>query len=326
MRAARIIGVGGYLPQNVVSNDDLAKTLDTSDEWISTRTGIKSRHFAADGETTSEMAVKAARRCLESADKSPKEVGMIIVSTVTGDLTFPSVAVLVQRALGVTGGAAFDVQAACAGFIYGLSIANNAIRLGECESALVVGAEMISKIINQRDRSTAVLFGDGAGAVLLQADEKAASPRGIPTRGILAVRLHADGDAVDILKTDGGVSSNNQVGVLTMNGREVFRRAVTHLTSVSKGVIADAGLSLSDVDWLIPHQANRRILDMVRRNLNIAEERVVCTIAEHANTSSASIPLALSHQLRKGLIKPGQLLLIQALGGGLAWGAAAVRW
>lgn len=323
MISARIIGVGGYLPQNVVSNDELAKTLDTSDEWISTRTGIRNRHLAAADETTSQMAVAAARRCLANADKKPTDIGMVIVATVTGDFTFPSTAVLVQRALGISGIPAFDVQAACAGFIYGLATANNVIRLGECKTALVIGAEMISTIIDKKDRSTAVLFGDGAGAVLLQG-EKTADAKS--RRGILAVRLHADGGDMEILKTNSGVSTDNKVGVLTMNGREVFRRAVTHLTSVSKEVIAAADLELADVDWLIPHQANKRILDAVRRNLNIDEEKVVCTIGDHANTSSASIPLALNHQLRKGLIKPDQLLLIQALGGGLAWGGAAVRW
>ncbi len=320
---ARIIGVGGYLPQKVVSNDDLSETLDTSDEWISSRTGIRRRHFAAESETTSQMAVIAARRCLGDAGFPAAELEMVVVSTVTGDYTFPSVATLVQRELGCCGGPAFDVQAACAGFIYGLSIANNAIRNGDCKSAMVVGAEIISKIIDKKDRSTAVLFGDGAGAVLLRAEETNASPA---PRGVLATRLHADGSDVDILKTDGGVSTNNKSGVLTMNGREVFRRAVGHLTSVSKETAAAAGVELEQIDWLIPHQANKRILDMVRDNLNIPPQKVVCTIDDHANTSSASIPLALASQLQKGLIKPNQLLLMQALGGGLAWGAALVRW
>ena len=337
---ARITACGAYLPPKIVTNNDLAKIVDTNDEWIATRTGIRQRHYAADSQTNSQMASAAGRNCLNNASVKPAEVDMVIVSTVTGDLTFPSTAILVQRELGIGVCPAFDVQAACAGFIYGLSLANNAICNNQCKKVLLIGSELMMSIIDKTDRSTSILFGDGAGAVLVEADtDKATSkttskaigktqPKTHPKthQGVLSVCLKADGRWADILKSDGGPSTNQQVGKLTMNGREVFRRAVDNLTSVSKQAVSEANLTMPDIDWVVPHQANKRILDMVGRNLEIPEQKVACTIADHANTSSASIPLALNHYLSKGLIKRDQLLLMQALGGGLTWGASVVRW
>lgn len=323
-RRSRIIGHGGYLPSSVVSNGDLvARGVDTSDEWIVQRTGIKFRHLAAEGEATSDLAIAAARAALANADVGAETLDAVIVATTTPDLTFPATATRVQAALGAHGAFAFDLQAVCAGFIYALSVADSLILAGRARRVAVIGAETMSRILDWNDRATCVLFGDGAGAVILDAEEGAGTPA---DRGVLAVRLRADGRHLDLLKTDGGPSTTGSVGRIRMSGQEVFRHAVVNLSGVVDEVLGSVGLGHDAVDWLVPHQANRRIIDGIARKLKLPTERVVLTVDRHGNTSSASIPLALSEAAGDGRIKPGDLVLMEGIGGGLAWGAALVRW
>ncbi|OHC74515.1 MAG: 3-oxoacyl-ACP synthase [Rhodospirillales bacterium RIFCSPLOWO2_12_FULL_58_28] len=316
---ARIIGCGSYLPDRILGNDELSSMVDTSDEWIVSRTGIRQRHIAADGQFTSDLAVKASSRALENAGISADEVDLIIVATTTPDNTFPSVATKVQAKLGLEKGAAFDIQAVCSGFIYGLAVADNFIKAGQAETVLLVGAETFSRIIDWQDRSTCVLFGDGAGAVVLRA-------AGNDGRGILSTHLHSDGRHGDLLYADGGPSSTMTVGHVRMSGREVFRHAVACLAEIVNEALDANGLKCSDIDWLVPHQANKRIIDGTARKLGIPMDRIVVTVDRHANTSAASIPLALDEAVRDGRIRPGHLVLMEALGGGLTWGASLVRW
>jgi 3-oxoacyl-[acyl-carrier-protein] synthase-3 len=317
------LGCGAFLPANVVSNADLAKRVDTSDAWITDRTGIRQRHMAADGEMTSDLALAAAKRALANADVSVDAVDMVIVATTTPDETFPSTATRVQARLGMTRGAAFDIQAVCSGFIYGLSVADNFIRGGAARTILVIGAETMSRILDWNDRTTCVLFGDGAGAVVLQAAEGDGTNT---DRGILNTKLFSDGRLHDLLYTDGGVSSTRTAGHLRMQGREVFKHAVTNIAAAIEASTQAAGITPADIDWFVPHQANQRILDGTARKLHIRPERVISTIADHGNTSAASVPLALSVGLQDGRIKRGDLVLMEAMGGGFTWGAALLRW
>lgn len=317
---ARILGTGSYTPANAVSNEELAKTVDTNSEWIIKRTGIKSRFYAAKDETTSDMALQAAKKALEAANVSPSELGGIIVATTTPDLTFPSTAALLQAKLGIeTQCMAFDVQAVCSGFVYALATANGFFKAGQSKPMLVVGAEKMSALMDWNDRTTCVLFGDGAGAVVLGASDNAKD-------GILSVHLHADGRHCDLLKTSGGPSTNGAKGYLTMEGREVFKFAVEAMSSVVKESLQDNNMSPSDIDWLVPHQANIRIIESTAKKLDMPMEQVVLTVAEHGNTSAASIPLALDAAIRDGRIQRGQTLLLEAMGGGFTWGAALIRY
>jgi 3-oxoacyl-[acyl-carrier-protein] synthase-3 len=320
---SRIVGVGGYLPERVVTNHELAARLDTSDEWIVERSGIRQRHIAAEGQKTSDLALAAAQRALESAKLTGNDVDLLIIATATPDNTFPSTASRVQASLGMTKGAAFDIQAVCSGFIYGLSVADNFIRAGQARTALVIGAETFSRILDWNDRSTCVLFGDGAGAVVLQAEEQQA---GAAARGILSTHIHSDGRHYDLLLVDGGPSSTQTVGHLRMEGREVFRHAVVNLAAVAQEALAANGLTSKDVDWVVPHQANKRIIEGTARKLHLSSEQVVVTVDRHANTSAASIPLAFAEAVNDGRIKPGALVLLEAMGGGFTWGAALVRF
>ena len=319
---SQVAGCGAYLPERVLTNDELAQRLETSDEWIRQRTGIGERRIAADGELTSDLALAAAQRALERADMSGSDVDLIVLATATPDHTFPATSTRVQARLGMKRGAAFDVQAVCSGFIFALATADNAIRLGQARTALVIGAETFSRILDWEDRGTCVLFGDGAGALVLNAmpDE---GPRG---RGVLSTHLHSDGTQYDILYVDGGPSSTGTAGHLRMEGREVFRQAVLHLSETVEEALAANGLSGADIDWLVPHQANLRIIDAIGKRLHLRPGQTVITIERHANTSAASIPLALDEAVADGRIKPGDLVLMEALGGGLTWGAALVRW
>jgi len=319
---SQVAGCGAYLPERVVTNQELASRLDTSDEWIRQRTGIGERRVAAPGELTSDLAVRAADRALSSAGMSGSDLDLLVLATATPDHTFPATAAKVQARLGMRRGAAFDVQAVCAGFIFALSVADNAVRLGQARTALVVGAETFSRILDWEDRSTCVLFGDGAGAVVLRAIPAAESGG----RFILSNHLHSDGRQYDILYVDGGPSSTRGTGFLRMEGREVFRQAVHRLSAVVDEALAANGLIATDVDWLVPHQANSRIIDGMGRKLGLPEDKIVVTIERHANTSAASIPLALETAVADGRIKPGHLVLMEALGGGLSWGASLVRW
>jgi 3-oxoacyl-[acyl-carrier-protein] synthase-3 len=319
----QILGCGGYLPERVVTNAEIATRLDTSDEWIVQRTGIRQRHVAAPGEYTSHLAIKAARRALEASGVDPAEIDLIIVATATPDNTFPATAVKVQAALGVTAGAAFDIQAVCTGFVYALAVADNFLRTGQSKTALVIGAETFSRILDWTDRGTCVLFGDGAGAMVLRA---APSNGSIAERGILSTHLHADGRQHDLLYVDGGPSTTGTAGFLRMEGREVFRHAVQRLAEAVDEALAANGLSGRDIDWLVPHQANRRIIDAMAKKLGLPSDKVVLTIDRHANTSAASVPLALAEAAADGRIRPGQLVLLEAMGGGLTWGAALLRW
>ena len=306
-----------------MTNDELAELVDTSDEWIVARTGIERRHIAADGETTSDLALGAATAALADADVAVGDLDMIVLATATPDETFPATATAVQARLGMTRGFAFDVHAVCSGFVYALAVADNFLRLGQADTALVIGAETFSRILDWSDRSTCVLFGDGAGAVVLGAAEGDGTAG---DRGILATRLHADGRRHDMLYVDGGPSSTRTTGHLRMRGREVFRHAVANLSSVVEETLAAAGLTTDDVDWLVPHQANRRILDATARKLGLPPERVIVTVQDHANTSAASVPLALDAAAADGRIKPGDLVLMEAMGGGFTWGACLARW
>jgi 3-oxoacyl-[acyl-carrier-protein] synthase-3 len=317
---SRIAGCGSYLPARVLTNDELARRIDTTDEWILTRTGITRRHIAADGELTSDLATEAARRALADGGLTADEVDMIVLATSTPDDTFPAAATRVQAKLEMTRGSAFDVQAVCSGFVFALAIADNFIRVGQVRTALVVGAETYSRILDWTDRGTCVLFGDGAGALVL----RAGSPD--DARGILSTHLHSDGRYRDILYVDGGPSATQTVGHLRMSGKEVFRHAVASLAAVAKEAVAANGLTVDQLDWVVPHQANVRILEGVARKLEIPPDRMVTTVQHHANTSAASIPLALDEAVRDGRIRPGHLVLMEAIGGGLTWGAALARW
>jgi 3-oxoacyl-[acyl-carrier-protein] synthase III len=320
---SQILGCGGYLPKRVVTNGDLAKSLDTSDEWIVQRTGIRQRHIAAPGEKTSDLALHAARAALASAKIAPEEVDLIVLATSTPDNTFPATAARVQAGLGIKRGAAFDVQAVCTGFMFALATADNFLRAGQAKTALVIGAETFSRILDWQDRGTCVLFGDGAGAVVL---------RGMPSngsaaeRGVLSTHLHSDGSGYDLLYVDGGVSTTGTSGHLRMHGKEVFKYAVLRLAEVVDEALTANGLQPDAIDWLVPHQANRRIIDAMGRKLGLSADKVVVTIDRHANTSAASVPLALAEAASDGRIRPGQLVLLEAMGGGLTWGAGLVRW
>jgi 3-oxoacyl-[acyl-carrier-protein] synthase-3 len=318
-----VLGCGAYLPERVVTNEELARTMDTSDEWIQQRTGIKQRHIAADGEFTSHLALKASERALANAGIKAADVDLIVLATATPDETFPATATRVQAGLGMTKGAAFDVQAVCAGFVYGVSVADSMLKNGLASTALVIGAETFSRILDWNDRGTCVLFGDGAGAIVMKAEQGNGTSA---DRGVLANALHSDGRQHDILYVDGGPSSTRTTGLLRMEGKEVFKHAVVNMAAVVGEVLGKAGLEPKDVDWLIPHQANKRIIDSTGRKLGLPPERVVVTVDKHANTSAASIPLALDAALADGRVKKGDLLLLEGIGGGLAWGASLVRW
>ncbi|PKQ11802.1 MAG: 3-oxoacyl-ACP synthase [Alphaproteobacteria bacterium HGW-Alphaproteobacteria-1] len=323
IRRAVPLGVGHYLPARIVPNAEFEQSLDTSDEWIRTRSGIERRRFAAEGETTSQMASHAARAALASAGIEAGDIDGIIVATSTPDLTFPSVATMVQNELGMTRGFAFDVQAVCAGFIYALSTANAMIVAGQAERLLVIGAETFSRIMDWSDRSTCVLFGDGAGAVVLEAQEGTGETT---DRGILSVDLNSDGRYREMLYVDGGVSTTGSAGKLRMQGNALFRQAVEKLAATAETALGKIGLSGADVDWVVPHQANIRIIQGTAKKLDLPMERVVVTVQDHGNTSAASIPLALSVAVEEGRIKRGDLVLSEAIGGGLAWGAVVLRW
>ena len=313
-----IAGTGSALPKRCVTNAELAETVDTTDEWIVERTGIRSRYIADSTETTASLATDACRRALEAAGIAAADIGLIVLATATPDQTFPSSATKVQAALGINDCIAFDVHAVCTGFLYALTVADSMLRSGAATSALVIGSETFSRILDWDDRGTCVLFGDGAGALVLKAEDG--------DRGILATRLHADGRHNELLYVDGGPSTTGTVGKLRMKGREVFRHAVKNLADVLNEVLAAAGLDSADVDWVVPHQANARILDATARKLGLPPEKVVVTVDRHANTSAASVPLALDTAVRDGRIKRGDLIVLEAMGGGFTWGAAAVRY
>jgi 3-oxoacyl-[acyl-carrier-protein] synthase-3 len=318
-----ILGCGSYLPAKVMTNADLVKIVDTSDEWITERTGIKSRHIAADGELTSDLAYNAAIAAMAHAGVTAGELDLIVLATATPDNTFPATAVKVQARLGMTRGAAFDVQAVCSGFIYALSVADNFIKAGQARTVLVIGAETFSRILDWNDRTTCVLFGDGAGAVVLRATEGTGTAA---DQGILSTHLHSDGNHHDLLYVDGGPSSTQTVGHVRMRGQEVFKHAVVNLADVVKEALAANGLSADAIDWLVPHQANRRIIEGTGRKLKLPAERVVVTVDHHGNTSAASIPLALTEAVKDGRIKRGDMILLEAMGGGFTWGGALVRF
>lgn len=320
---SRVLGCGSYLPRQVVSNHDLVRRVDTSDEWIVQRTGIHSRHVAADGELTSDLALAAARQALERTGLTANDVDLIVLATTTPDNTFPATAVKVQAALGMTRGMAFDVQAVCSGFIYALAVADNFLRLGQARTALVIGAETFSRLLDWEDRGTCVLFGDGAAALVLQAT---AGDGSIADHGVLSTHLHSDGRHYQALYVDGGPSSTQSTGHVRMNGPDVFRQAVTRLSEVVEEALASNGLTAADIDWLVPHQANIRIIEGTARKLKLPLEKVVVTVDHHGNTSAASIPLALAEAVDDGRLRPGHLVLIEAIGGGLAWGSALIRW
>lgn len=317
-----VTGVGGFLPERIVSNDELSTRVDTSDEWIRERTGIRERRQADDGTPVSDLAVEAARKALEAAGRTPADVDLIVVATTTPDLTFPATATIVQRKLGCPVGVAFDVQAVCSGFVYALSVADGFVARGRSRCALVIGAETMTRLMDWTDRGTCVLFGDGAGAVVLEPGEGQGTQE---DRGLLGFALRADGTKQDLLFVDGGVSTNRQTGYLRMQGNQVFRHAVINISEAIVAAAADAGIDVADVDWFVPHQANQRILEGVAKRVGIPEEKVISTVAVHANTSAASIPLALDQGVKDGRIRPGQLLLLEAMGGGLTWGACVIR-
>ena len=321
--AAVVKGVGHYLPERVVPNSEFEGFLDTSDEWIRTRTGIESRRFAADGQTTSTLAAEAARRAVADAGIDAGDVDLLVLATSTPDSTFPSTATQVQAEIGMRNGFAFDIQAVCAGFVYALASANSLLVAGEAKCALVVGAETFSRILDMEDRRTCVLFGDGAGAVVLAADKPNGASGG---RGILATDIHSDGRHRDLLYVDGGVSTTQTAGYLRMDGKEVFKHAVSKLVSTTNAVLAKAGLECSEIDLVVPHQANLRIIRATSKRLGLDESKVVVTLDKHGNTSAASIPLALSASKECGRISSGDLVLLKAIGGGLAWGSVLMRW
>lgn len=318
-----IRSVGGYLPEKKLTNDDLSKMVDTTDDWIKERTGIRSRHIAADGEVTSDLALKAAKQALERADMDPQEIDLIILATSTPNQTFPATAVTIQAELGITHGAAFDMQAVCSGFVFALTTADQYIKSGQAKNILVLGAETFSRLLDWEDRTTCVLFGDGAGAVILSSEEVNGDES---QRGILTSRIRSDGRYRDKLYVDGGPSSTRTTGHLRMNGREVFRHAVTNISDVIEETLEEANLTISDIDWFVPHQANERILLGTAKKIGLPFEKVVMTVAEHGNTSAASIPLALNHGVESEMIKKGDMVLLEAMGGGFTWGAVLVRW
>ena len=318
-----VVGCGAYLPQRVVTNAELAKTLDTSDEWITQRTGIRQRHIAAPGELTSDLAMAAGRAAIAKAGLNPDALDLLVLATSTPDHTFPATATRVQAGLGMTRGMAFDVQAVCSGFIYALAIADNFIKVGQARTALVIGAETFSRILDWSERGTCVLFGDGAGAVVLQAGE--GSGLGAD-RGVLTTHLYSDGQYYKLLYVDGGPSASQTTGHVRMEGREVFRHAVVKMGDAVDAAIAAMGISGRDVDWLVPHQANLRIIDSMGHRLHLPPEKVVITVDRHANTSAASVPLALAEAAGDGRIRPGHLVLLEAMGGGFTWGSALIRW
>jgi 3-oxoacyl-[acyl-carrier-protein] synthase-3 len=318
-----VLGSGGYLPEKILTNDDLARMVDTSDAWIQQRTGIRQRHIAAPGELTSDLAVAASSRALADAGLLASDIDLIVMATATPDNTFPAAAVTVQEKLGITRGAAFDVQAVCSGFIYALSTADAMIRAGHAETALVVGAETFSRLLDWTDRSTCVLFGDGAGAVVLRRQVEQGTSA---DRGLLTSHLRSDGRHKQKLYVDGGPSSTGTVGHLRMEGREVYKHAVAKISDVIEDAFAATGFTAADVDWFVPHQANVRIIDSTARKFDIPSERVVRTVDRHGNTSAASIPLALAEASADGRIKRGDLVLLEAMGGGFTWGSAILRW
>ncbi len=318
-----VAGCGGYLPERVLANEDLARMVDTSDEWIVQRTGIRERRIAAEGEFTSHLATAAGSNALDRSGMAASDLDLVVVATATPDETFPATATRVQHALGMTGGAAFDVHAVCSGFIYALNVADNFIRLGQAGSALVIGAETFSRILDWTDRGTCVLFGDGAGAVVLRAEEGGGTTA---DRGVLSNRIRSDGRHHDLLFVDGGPSSTRTVGHLRMSGRDVFRHAVANLATVMEETLAASGVDADEVDWVVPHQANLRIIRSTSGKLGMPEDKVIVTVDRHANTSAASIPLALAEAVGDGRIKQGDLCLLEAMGGGFAWGASLVRW
>lgn len=323
MNGSRIIGTGSALPRRIVTNAELAERVDTSDEWIVERTGIRQRHIAEPDETTATLATAAARAALADAGVDASSIGLIVLATATPDNTFPATATKVQAALGCRGGIAFDVAAVCSGFLYALATADSLLRTGMARRALVIGAETFSRILDWEDRTTCVLFGDGAGAVVLEAP--GADAGGSDAPGILGTRLHADGACHDLLYVDGGPSTTQTVGHVRMRGPEVFRHAVANLSSVLKEVLEETGISSDQIDWVVPHQANARILDATARKLGISPDKVVVTVDRHANTSAASVPLALDVARKDGRIKPGDLVMLEAMGGGFTWGASLIR-
>ena len=316
-------GVGGYLPERIMTNDDLAKIVDTSDEWIVQRTGIRQRHIAAEGELTSDLALKAAQRALENAGMKADEIDLIVVGTTTPDRTFPATAAILQQKLGITKGSAFDVQAVCSGFVFGVATADSYLKTGMASKALVIGAETASRILDWNDRTTCVLFGDGAGAMILEAKAVADDA---PENGVLISSLRTDGSHWDKLYVDGGVSSTQSIGHLRMEGKEVFKHAVGMISDVVEDVLAKTGKTTEDLDWFVPHQANKRIIDGAGRKLGIPDAKTIVTVDRHANTSAASVPLALWEASEDGRIKKGDLVMIEAMGGGFTWGAALIRW
>ena len=323
IRRAVALGCGSYLPDRVLTNAELSKTVDTTDEWIRDRTGIRQRHIAAEGELTSDLALAAARNALEMAGIDQSGLDLIIVATATPDQTFPSTATRVQNGLGMTHGFAFDVQAVCSGFAYALSVATQFIEAGKVDTALVIGAETFSRILDWTDRTTCVLFGDGAGAVVLRGEDGAGTKE---DRGVLSTELRSDGRYNDMLFVDGGPSSTGTAGLLRMRGKEVFRHAVVNLAAIGEQALKAAGATSDDVSWIVPHQANYRIIEATARKVGVPLDKVIMTVAEHGNTSAASIPLALDQGVRDGRIERGNLLLLEAMGGGFTWGAAALRW
>ncbi len=318
-----IRGVGAYLPKRVLTNADMAKIVDTTDEWIVERTGIKSRHIADEKETTSDLGIAAARQALVRANINPADIDLVVCATATPDRTFPATAARIQAGLGITQGAAFDVQAVCSGFVYALAIADNFLRVGQFKRAVVVGAETFSRILDWSDRTTCVLFGDGAGAVVLEAHAQAGKSQ---DRGILSTRIRADGRYEDLLYVDGGPGSTKTVGHLRMNGREVFRHAVQKISGVIEETLVETGFTADDIDLFVPHQANARILDGVARKLGVSPEKIMMTLQKHGNTSAASIPLALNQAFEEHRLREGNLILLEAMGGGFTWGAALARW
>lgn len=315
---SKLITTGSYLPEKIVTNDDLAKIVDTSDEWIVARTGIKQRHIAAEGELTSDMATKAAKKALKKSSLSPEDIDLVIVATTTPDRTFPATAVTVQSKLGITQGAAFDIQAVCSGFIYALSIADNFIKSGQVKNAIVIGAEKMSCILNWQDRNTCILFGDGAGAVILQASDG--------DSGIIGSRLYSNGNYQDILCVNDGVGMSGKAGTITMEGKEVFKHATSKMSDCIKDVLKETNLTLENIDFLVPHQANIRIMEMVAKKLKIPTSKVINTVAGHANTSAASIPLALDYAFCNNVIKnDGSIMALTAMGAGLTWASCLIK-
>jgi 3-oxoacyl-[acyl-carrier-protein] synthase-3 len=325
VQKTKIAGIGTYLPKNIITNKDLSKILDTSDAWIQSRSGIQQRHQADECETTSDLAVSAAKAALAHAKLTPDDIDLIVVATTTPDLTFPATAALVQKKLGMRHGAAFDVQAVCSGFVYGLSVTSAMLETGQAKRALLIGAETMTRLLDMQDRATAVLFGDGAGAIVLEACEVA--PEDLDTAShVMGSYLRSDGELSDILYVDGGPSTTGTTGHLRMQGREVYRHAVGNISDAINTLLQRTGMSIADVDWFVPHQANKRIIDGVAKKIGLPLEKTVVTIHQHANTSAASIPLALCQIVQEGKVRRGDIIMLEAMGGGLTWGANLIRW